>query len=125
MQTLTLKQRLSQPLSPQEVTALRLRSAAQALRTMQPATVVIRDYGERDALRDQVKQLEAELNATRNAAAARAHREERVKAITLRVVDRRSAWAAKMGLQCTAPLVAITSHQVITADVWQQPESDD
>ena len=121
--TLTLKQRI--PLPPQAVTRVNLIGAAQQLRRMQPATVVIRDYGERDALRLQVQQLEAELHQTQGIAAARAQREERVKAITRRVVDRRSEWAAKMGLKRSAPLVAITSTHIITADVWQQPAQED
>ena len=121
---LTLKKRISLP--PQAVTRVNLHSAAHTLRTMQtPATVVIRDYGERDALQARVQQLEAHLHAATTAAATRAHREERVKAITIRVVDGRAEWAAKMGLQCTAPLVAITSRHVITADVWQQPTAED
>lgn len=120
---LTLKKRISLP--PEAVARVNLHGAAQTLRTMQPATVVIRDYGERDALQARVQQLEAQLHAANTAAASRAHREERVKAITIRVVDGRAEWAAKMGLQCTAPLVAITSRHVITADVWQQPTAED
>ncbi len=122
-QPLTLKQRISLP--PKAITRVHLQSAAATLRTMQPATVVIRDYGERDQLQARVLQLEAELLKATTDAAARAHREERIKAITLRVVDRRTEWAAKMGLQRKAPLVAITSRHVITADVWQQPSNDD
>lgn len=120
---LTLRSRIALP--PRAVTRVHLQSAAATLQRMQPATVVIRDYGERDALQARVLQLEAKLHAANNAAAARAHREERVKAKTIRVVDRRHEWAAKMGLQCTAPLVAMTSTHVITADVWQQPKHED
>jgi hypothetical protein len=90
-----------------------------------PATVIIRDYAERDALKLRVAELEAELAKTGDVAKARAHRDERVKAITLRVVDNRATWVAKMGLKQRAPLVAITSTRVITADVWQQPETED
>ena len=124
--TLTLKKRISLP--PQAVTRVNLQTAAHTVRSMQattPATVIIRDYAERDALKLRVAELEAELAKTGDVAAARAHREERLKAITLRVVDNRAAWAAKMGLKQRAPLVAITSTRVITADVWQQPETED
>ena len=123
MPTLTLKQRISLP--PKAVTRVHLQSAAEKQRSMRVATVVIRDYGERDALQARVHPLEAELHAANNAAAARAHREERLKAVTIRVVDRRAAWAAKMGLKQHTPLVAITSTHVITADVWQQPSTED
>lgn len=121
--TLTLKKRISLP--PKAITKVNLQTAAEKVRGMQVATVVIRDYGDRDALQARVLQLEAKLNAANNAAAERAHREERVKAVTIRVVDRRAQWAAKMGLQCTAPLVAMTSTHVITADVWQQRPLED
>lgn len=122
---LTLKSNRSISLPPGAVTRAALHSAAATLRTMQPATVVIRDYGERDQLQARVQQLEAELLSANNAAKTRAHREDRIKAITIRVVDRRNEWAAKMGLQSKAPFVAITSRHVITADVWQQPEPED
>jgi hypothetical protein len=123
-ETLTLRKRISLP--PQAVTRVNLQSAAQAVRGMQgtPATVVIRDYGERDALKARVAELEAELAKTGDVAKARAHREERLRAITIRVVDNRAAWAAKMGLKQRAPLVAITRRHIITADVWQQPEEE-
>ena len=119
---MTLRTRI--PLPPKAVTRVHLQSAAATLQRMLPATVVIRDYGERDALQARVHQLEAELLSASTAAASRAHREERLKAITIRVVDRRSAWAAKMGLKSTAPLVAITSNRVITADVWEQTQHE-
>lgn len=126
MNTRTLRKRISLP--PGAITRVNLHTAAQTVRGMQattPATVVIRDYAERDALKLRVAELEAALAHKDDAAAARAHREERLKAITIRVVDNRHAWAAKMGLKQRAPLVAITSTRVITADVWQQAEAED
>ena len=120
---LTLRPRICLP--PKAVTRVNLATAAQTLRGMQPATVVIRDYAERDALAAKVQQLEAQLQTATTAAAARAHREERLKSITIRVVDGRANWYAKMGLKQRAPLVAITSSRVITADVWQQHVSED
>jgi len=59
--------------------------------------------------------LEAELKQ----ATAKAHREDRVAAITLRVVDRRASWAARMGLrhgQRGMPQAVITTRQVILCD---------
>jgi hypothetical protein len=120
---LTLRPRICLP--AKAVTRVNLATAAQTLRGMQPATVVMHDYAARDALAAKVRQLEAQLHTATTAAAARAHREERLKAITLRVVDGRANWYAKMGLKQRVPLVAITSTHVITADVWQQHTNED
>ena len=123
-QAIALKQRISLP--PKAMTRIRLQSAADTLQRKQttPATVVIRDYGERDQLQARVAQLEAELLKVSNAAAERAHREERVKAKTIRVVDRRHEWAAKQP-KARLPNVAMHSTGIITADVWQQPAHED
>ena len=118
--TLTLRKRLSLP--PHAVARANLHRAAHTVRSMQPA-VVIHDAASA-ALKARVRQLEAELHTAQTAAAARAHREDRLQAVTLRVVDRRAAWAAKMGLKQRLPLVAITSQHVITADVWHQPQAE-
>jgi len=121
----TLNKRISLP--PKAITRVNLQTAAQTVRGMMQAptaTVVIRDYAERDALKLRVAELEAALAHTGDVAAARAHREDRLKAITIRVVDGRATWAAKMGLKQRAPLVAITSRHVITADVWQQTQEE-
>lgn len=122
---LTLKQRI--PLPPRAHTmAVALPRAAQAVREMKTASfVVVKDEAEIARLKAELKAAQAALKTAANAAAARAHREERLKAITIRVVDRRDAWAAKMGLKQRAPFVAITSERIVTADVWQLPTPDE
>jgi len=75
------------------------------------------------ALREQLSAARAEITQLKAAALERVLREERVAAITRRVVDNRSAYAAKLGLR-TLPQVVITSRQVITADAWQAPPQD-
>jgi ABC-type nitrate/sulfonate/bicarbonate transport system ATPase subunit len=107
-------------------TRQRLSHSAATLRTMrQPAVVIVHhDAAELARLRAENARLTSERDAAQNAAAARAQREERVKAITLRVVDGRATWAAKIGLK-RPPLVALTTRRVITADVWELPQADD
>lgn len=116
-------------LPPKALTRVNLMRSASALREMQrpatpPAVIVQHDAAELARLRAENARLVSERDAAHHAAAARAQREERVKAITLRVVDGRAAWAAKIGLR-RPPLVALTSRHVITADVWQLPPADD
>lgn len=102
--------------------------SARSLRSMQatPAVIVQQgDVAEVARLKAALAKAEAERDAALNAAAARAHREDRLRSITLRVVDRRAEWAAKMGLTQAPPLVVMHSTKVITADVWEQPRADD
>jgi hypothetical protein len=86
-----------------------------------PAVVVVQD----PALVARVAELEAALAKTGDAAKERAHREERVKAVTIRIVDRRAAWESKMGLRQKQPLVCLTSQCIVTADTWTQPQIDE
>jgi hypothetical protein len=104
-----------------------LAHSARAVRSMRAVPAVIvqsGDVAEIARLRAELDQARAERDAALHAAAARAQREDRVRAITLRVVDRRADWAAKQGLKAR-PLVALTSQRIITADVWEQPAAED
>lgn len=124
--TLTLKKRVSLP--PRALTRVALTRSAETLRQMQtatPAVIVQRDDAEVRRLQAEVSRLKTERDAAVKAAAERAHREERVKAITLRVFDGRAIWAAKMGLNQTTPVVALTSRRIHTAEVWEQPHAED
>jgi len=118
-------------LPPHAITRARLGTAARTLQGMQPQTtrmmtptaepvVIVKTDTESAALRQQIEALKAENTALRCDAAARAQREERVKAITLRVVDNRAAYAAKLGLK-RPPLVVIRPTRVITAEAWELP----
>jgi hypothetical protein len=107
-------------------TRMQLDRSATALRLMQgPAVIVRRDEAEITRLKAALKAAEEARDAALNAAAARAHREERVKTITLRVVDNRLAWAAKMGLTQRQPLVVMQTERIVTADVWQLPPNEE
>jgi len=103
-----------------------LTRAALAVRDMQRGVIVLpaKPGVEAASLLARIRALEVELAKEREEQARRAHREDRVKAITLRVVDGRAAWRAKMGLRREA-LVVIQSHQITTADVWQARTDDD
>jgi hypothetical protein len=109
-------------------TRQRLSHSAAALRTMRspaaPVVIVQHAAAELARLRTENARLLTEIHAALTASAARAQREERVKAITIRVVDGRAIWAAKQGLK-RPPLVALTTRRVITADVWELPQADD
>lgn len=83
------------------------------------------DLAEITRLKAALAKAEAERDAARNAAAERAHREDRVRKHLLREYDGRAIWAAKMGLSQVPPLVAVTSQRVITADVWELPPSEE
>jgi len=115
-QILTLKTSRKVRIPPRADTLARLPDAAENLRRMQaaPAVVLVQD----PALVARVAELERQL-------AARAHREERVKAVTIRVVDRRAAWESKMGLRQRQPLVALTSQRIVTADSWEPQTSEE
>jgi hypothetical protein len=118
-------------LPPHAITRARLTTAARTLQGMQPQTtrtltpttepvVIVKQDTHAEALRSQIEALKAENTALRSAAHERAHREERIKAITIRVVDNRAAYAAKLGLK-RPPLVVIRPQRVITADAWELP----
>lgn len=102
--------------------------SARSLRGMHatPAVIVqMGDVAEVARLKAALVKAEKERDAAVRAAAERAHREDRVRAITLRIVDRRAEWAAKTGLTQAPPLVVMHSTKVITADVWEQPRAED
>lgn len=86
-----------------------------------PTVVIVQD----PALVARVAELEAALAKTGDVARDRAQREERVKVVTIRVVDRRADWEAKTGLRQKQPLVCLTSQRIVTADVWTQPQGDE
>lgn len=86
-----------------------------------PAVIIVQD----PALVARVAKLEAALAKTGDVARDRAQREERVKVVTIRVVDRRASWEAKMGMRQKQPLVCLTSQRIVTADVWTQPQGDE
>jgi hypothetical protein len=108
--TITLP-RQRQRLTLRSFPRMNLQPAAAVLRTMQPDTA---------ALQARVKELETALRKANAATVARAHREDRLNAVTIREVDNRAAWYAKQpkGRQ---PQVILTPRHVITAEVWQQP----
>lgn len=116
---ITLKKRLSLP--PRAITRVQLIESATRLRQMQQPMLIIEHGTARiEELEKELAKARAERDAARNAAVERAHREERVKAKTIRVVDNRAAWQAKQP-KARLPMVAMHSTRVITADVWQQP----
>ena len=65
-----------------------------------------------------IDKLTRELSAERKRNAERAHREERVRAITVREVDRIAEWYAKQP-KARTPHVLIKSEKIVTADVWE------
>jgi hypothetical protein len=77
--------------------------------------VFLRNCDELARLREQVARLTRERDAAVSAAAARAQRAERVRAVTLRVVDGRAAFAAKQA-RGRAPLVIVHPHSVQVVD---------
>lgn len=105
-----------------ETTRRTLAVSARSVRQMQaiPAVIVQQgDLAEIARLKAALAKAEAERDAARNAAAERAHREDRLRKYGLREFDGRAIWAAKMGLTQAPPLVAMTSQRIITADVWE------
>ena len=106
---------------PRAETIARMPDTAAKLRSMQAPVVIVQDA----SLKARVVELEAALTTATDAAKERAHRNERIKAVTIRVVDRRAAWEAKMGLRQCQPLVCLTSQRIITADVWTQTQGDE
>jgi len=119
--TITLRSRQTFRMPPRAETIARMPDTAAKLRSMQAPAVIVQDA----SLKARVVELEAALTAATDAAKERAHRNERVKAVTIRVVDRRAAWEAKMGLRQQQPLVCLTSQRIITADIWTQPQGDE
>jgi len=119
--TITLRSRQTLRMPPRAETIARMPDTAAKLRSMQAHVVIVQDA----SLKARVVELEAALTAATDAAKERAHRNERVKAVTIRVVDRRAAWESKMGLRQQQPLVCLTSQRIITADVWTQPQGDE
>jgi len=123
MTTLTLKRRVHLPLKA--MTRVQLIRSAEALREMKaPAVFIDTNTDEVAKLKARVSELTAERNAALKSVAERAHREERVKSITLRVVDNRAGFAAKLGSKKRVPLVTITSQHITTTDVWQVPPTE-
>lgn len=118
----TRKTKLSLP--AHALTRVALRQSAEITAHMrQPAQVLLIENATTTALRAQLTAARAEITQLKAAALERVLREQRVQAITRRVVDNRSAYAQKLGLR-TPPQVVITSRQVITADTWQAPAQD-
>lgn len=115
MKAITLTKPRTFRLPPRAETRARLPSVAAKLREMQaPAVITIQD----PALIARVEELERQLAQTGDVAKERAHREDRLRAITIRIVDRRASWTAKMGLKQQQPLVCLTSQRIVTADHW-------
>lgn len=120
--TITLRSPRTLRMPPRAETRARLPDVAEKLRGMQaPAVIIVQD----PALVARVAKLEAALAKTGDVARDRAQREERVKVVTIRVVDRRASWEAKMGMRQKQPLVCLTSQRIVTADVWTQPQGDE
>lgn len=116
------KTKLSLPAHTLTRAALR-QSAEITAHMRQPAPVLLIENATTTALRAQLSAARAEITQLKSASLERVLREQRVQAITRRVVDNRSAYAAKLGLR-TPPQVVITSRQVITADTWQAPQPE-
>lgn len=103
---LTLRRRPGPPPGPAGLVTLNRRRRGQTS-SVPPASIA-------EAAAARIQELEAQLTAERAQLAElvqRAHREERVEAITLRVVDRRAEYAAKTSRGRSAA-VTITSHYV-------------
>jgi hypothetical protein len=101
-----------------------LNRPALTLRNMKAPVVFVKS-NEETALRDRINALECALEVERARSAETAHRWERVRKNTIRVVDRRAEWAAKMGLKQQQPLVALTSRRIVTADAWEIPHDEE
>lgn len=101
---LTLKHRLQPPPD--------LHRAALAVRAMRQPVVIV--HQDAPATTARIRDLEAQLATAQRQLAERAHREDRVNAITLRLVDNRAAWLAKTG-KGPAPHITITTHHVDVA----------